>query len=107
VAVRANPPLPAALAGVVGEFGRHLRDERDRSPHTVRAYVGDVTSLLEHAHRAGITDVTDLDLRLVRSWLARLQTQGRARNTLARRAAAARTFTAWVHRQGKGPDSAV
>jgi len=105
--VRAKPQLPAALAEAVGEFERHLRHERDRSPHTVRAYVGDVTSLLEHAHRAGIADVADLDLRLVRSWLARLQTQGRARNTLARRAAAARTFTGWLHRQGRGPDSAA
>jgi len=34
---RAKTPLPPALAEAVGEFERHLRDERDRSPHTVRA----------------------------------------------------------------------
>src|SRR5204862_2347958 len=35
-----------------------------------------------------------------RSWLARLRTTGAARTTLARRAAAARTFTAWARRGG-------
>jgi integrase/recombinase XerC len=42
----------------------------------------------------------ELDLTMLRSWLARLRTIGAARTTLARRAAAARTFTAWAHREG-------
>ncbi len=37
---------------------------------------------------------------MLRSWLARLRSTGAARTTLARRAAAARTFTAWAHRAG-------
>lgn len=41
-----------------------------------------------------------LDLALMRSWLAGLLAAGVSRNTLARRAAAARTFTAWASRQG-------
>jgi integrase/recombinase XerC len=36
----------------------------------------------------------------LRSWLARQRSQGRARATLARRASAARTFTAWANREG-------
>lgn len=41
-----------------------------------------------------------LDLGLMRGWLAALLGAGASRNTLARRAAAARTFTAWAFRQG-------
>jgi integrase/recombinase XerC len=81
-------------------FARHLASERGRSAHTVRAYVGDVVSLLDHAARMGCAAPDDLDLSVLRSWLARLRTTGAARSTLARRAAAARTFTAWAHRDG-------
>src|SRR5690606_31787846 len=36
----------------------------------------------------------------LRSWLAKLRTLGAARSSLARRAAAARTFCGWAHRTG-------
>jgi integrase/recombinase XerC len=67
----------------------------------VRAYRGDVLTLLEHARRMGRAGVEDLDLGVLRSWLAGQATRGMARATLARRAAAARAFTAWAHRQGR------
>jgi integrase/recombinase XerC len=49
------------------------------------------------------TAIEDIDLAVLRSWLARLRTTGSARTSLARRAAAARTFTAWAHREGLLP----
>ncbi|WP_168929765.1 tyrosine recombinase XerC [Nocardioides sp. GY 10127] len=82
-------------------YERHLVAERDLSPHTVRAYSGDVASLLEHATRSGVVEPGGLDLRLLRSWLALQQTRGGARTTLARRATAARVFTAWLARSGR------
>jgi integrase/recombinase XerC len=66
----------------------------------VRAYRGDVTTLLDHAHRMGVDTPSALDLRTLRSWLAGQASRGRAKTTLARRAAAARTFTAWATREG-------
>jgi integrase/recombinase XerC len=105
--VSAPPPtdtgpreLPEALARVLGAYERHLTSERDLTAHTVRAYVGDVTGLLEHATRLGLADVGELDLRALRSWLAKQQTLGLSRTTLARRATAARVFTAWLHKTG-------
>lgn len=95
--------LPEDLARLLGDYERHLRAERDLAPHTVRAYLGDVAGLLEHAHRMGLGGIADLDLRMLRSWLARQQTTGRARTTLARRATAARVFTAWLAREGRTP----
>jgi integrase/recombinase XerC len=93
--------LPEPMAGVLGEYERHLSAERDLTAHTVRAYVGDVGGLLEHAARLGHTDAATLDLRTLRSWLAKQQTLGKSRTTIARRATAARVFTAWLARTGR------
>ncbi|MDN4172859.1 tyrosine recombinase XerC [Nocardioides sp. SOB77] len=94
------------MARVLGDYERHLVAERDLTPHTVRAYTADVAGLLEHASRLGLTDVADLDLRSLRSWLAKQQTTGRSRTTLARRATAARVFTAWLLRTGRASTDA-
>ena len=96
-----GPQLPVAMAAALIDFEHHLRSECDRSPHTVRAYSRDVASLLEHAARMGRADLSGLDLAVLRSWLARQQTSGRARTTLARRATAARVFTSWAYRGGR------
>lgn len=87
--------LSEAQAATVDEYERHLGLERGLSAHTVRAYVGDVVSLL------GFAGDRELDLAVLRGWLAALRAGGASRTTLARRSAAARTFTAWAHRVGK------
>src|ERR1700678_2051699 len=92
--------LPAALSAALAAFSRHLAAERALSRHTVRAYNGDVQSLLEYAHSSGIADPGALDLTTLRGWLADQHQAGAARATLARRGAAARAFTAFAHRQG-------
>jgi integrase/recombinase XerC len=88
---------------VLADYERHLVSERDLAPHTVRAYLGDVAGLLEHAERMGRSGVDELDLRTLRSWLAQQQVTGRSRTTLARRATAVRVFTAWLTRTGRIP----
>lgn len=93
--------LPEQMAQVLGEYERHLRRERDLTDHTVRAYVGDIASLLDHCARLGHTDVGSVDLRALRSWLAKQQSMGKARTSLARRATAARVFTAWLARTAR------
>ncbi len=98
VAVRAA--LPEALAQALEDYEQHLHLEANRSAHTVRAYVGDAVGLLDHLHRLGGTGVADLELAVLRGWLAIQRQRGVARSTLARRAAAMRTFTAWAHRTG-------
>ena len=95
-----TPALPPDLAEALTAFSRHLALELSRSPHTVRAYTGDVRSLLDHAARCGATAPADLDLELLRSWLARSRSSGVARSTLARRGSSARAFTAWAARGG-------
>lgn len=99
----AHEALPAAMREAVDDFAAHLAGVRNRSAHTVRAYVADLVSLLDHASRMGCAQPADLDLTVLRSWLAKQRTTGAARSSLARRAAAARTFSAWAHRSGLLP----
>ncbi|HEV7908481.1 MAG TPA: tyrosine recombinase XerC [Pseudonocardiaceae bacterium] len=105
--VRLRARLSAAVAEVLAAYERHLRSERDLSAHTVRAYLGDVVALLGHVAGAGEAEGGSLDVELrsidlaaLRSWLATQHAAGASRTTLARRAAAARTFTAWAWRNG-------
>ena len=93
-------PLPARLGAALEQFRHHVEAERGLSRHTVRAYLGDVTSLLEHAAAAGATAPPDLDIGTLRAWLAGQHGSGHSRATLARRAAAVRTFTAFAHARG-------
>lgn len=93
--------LPEPMAHVLADYERHLTSERNLAPHTVRAYLGDLSGLLHHAARLGCTHAGELDLRVLRSWLAKQQTMGRSRTTIARRATAARVFTAWLARTGR------
>lgn len=95
--------LPADLAHALEEYRRHLSFERNLSTATVAGYTSDVAGLLDHLVRLrpGVDlAAADLDLPALRSWLARLSATGAARTSLARRAAAARSFTAWSLRAG-------
>lgn len=92
--------LPAALGSALADFCRHLDAERALSRHTIRAYHGDIQSLLEYAWRNGVAEPNALDLTTLRGWLASQHRAGAARATLARRGAAARAFTSFAHRQG-------
>lgn len=97
---------PAAVAQVVltddaavGAFGVHLRAARGLSEHTVRAYVGDVRHVLAFARRRGVA-WTDVDLGVLRGWLATMVAGNLSRATIARRGAAVRSFYAWAAHEG-------
>jgi len=82
----------------VAEFATHLAGERGFSANTVRSYSSDLASLTSFAESRGVVDAAGLDLDLLRDWLWQSSTDGLAKSTLARRAAAARAFTAWLAR---------
>jgi integrase/recombinase XerC len=93
-------PPPPVFAALLAEYERHLTVERGLSEHTTRAYLGDVSDLLGYGVTTGLAELAEFEVGVVRAWLARQHTQGRARATLARRTAAVRTFTAYAYRRG-------
>lgn len=94
----------ASQDALLEAYGAFLVAQRGMSPHTVRAYLADAASLLaaleDARHPEAVTDLERLDLAALRAWLAGQAREGKARATLARRAAGARAFTAWAHRAG-------
>jgi len=90
----------AAPIDPVNAFARYLGAERGLSEHTRRAYVGDLHNLMAYEHDRGVSDLFDVRLSDLRSWLAVQSENGAARSTLARRAASARAFLRWATRTG-------
>lgn len=88
---------------LVGLFAEHLRLERGRSEHTVRAYRREAASLLEHLRGVERIELAELDIAALRSWLAARSETGAGASTLARSAAAARTFITWLAATGRIP----
>ncbi|PJI94428.1 tyrosine recombinase XerC [Luteimicrobium subarcticum] len=89
-------PFDVAL----GRFTEQLALVRGLSPHTVRAYHDDVRALGDFARRRGAPRPQDVDLDLLRAWLAWQASRGLSRATLARRGASVREFYAWALRDG-------
>lgn len=97
----AETELPPELEALLSSYLRHLRGQRNLAEHTVRAYRTDLLNLFTHLGRLGIDSLDSVDLRALRSWLAKQHTLGQARTTLQRRAAAARVFFAWARETGQ------
>lgn len=92
----------------VEDFLRHLADERQLSPNTLKAYrrdLGQLASFLgDYLGRDGWSwsdpDVDRLALRAFLGWLSR---EGLAKRTVARKLAAARTFFSFLHLEERIP----
>lgn len=84
------------FAAAADAFAAHLIQVRRLSPATVRAYRSDLRDLGE---TAGEVSLDAVDLEVLRDWLWKATQRGDARATIARRAAAARSFLSWAKEQ--------
>jgi site-specific recombinase XerD len=75
------------------------------SPHTREAYERDVRQFVDWAERGGCRNPSKLDHATLRRYLAYLGTQRLARRTIARKAAALRSFLRYLKRHGVVGDS--
>lgn len=85
-----------AFTSLIDEFIDFLHSEKDRSPNTLRTYRVDITSLLEYAESKNLKDIADLNLPLIRSWIAVQSSNGAAPASLARRTSSVRVFSKWL-----------
>ena len=81
-------------------YSEHLRNERNLSENSIRAYLADLESMLAHVNQMGVTEFSTLQLDHLRSWLANLQIKGAARSSITRRVVSVRAFTFWGAKHG-------
>ncbi|MGA7696284.1 MAG: tyrosine recombinase XerC [Candidatus Sulfotelmatobacter sp.] len=80
----------------VADFIRHLR-ERNASPHTVKAYVHDLSLFSLYAGSRGWKQIDHI---AVRGFLSQLYGQGLSKTSVARALAAVRSLFRWLAREG-------
>jgi len=91
---------PAAEAWVE-RFLAHLRLERRLSPHTGSNYARDLEALAIYCDTQGVSDWSSLDNFHVRSFAAREHRNGLGPRSVQRRLSAARSFFAFLLREGE------
>jgi integrase/recombinase XerC len=84
------------VAKAVDDFLRHLR-ERNASPHTVKAYSGDLRLFAAYA---GSRAWKQIDHIAVRGFLSQLYEKGLSKTSVARALAAVRSLYRWLAREG-------
>ncbi|WP_430645415.1 tyrosine recombinase XerC [Agromyces sp. GXS1127] len=94
---------PVRIRAAADGYLEHVRLERGYSEHTAAAYGSDLADLARFAESRTASGVDDLELDLLRDWLWEGTERGLARATVARRAASARGFCAWLERTGALP----
>jgi integrase/recombinase XerC len=95
------------LTRMIDAFATHLEAERGFSANTVKSYRSDLAQLVDYAIDRGADAPEDIDLELLRDWLWTGSQAGLAKSTLARRAAAARSLSAWLARTHETPTNAA
>ena len=90
------------MAVVVGDQWRieQFTSSLPLAASTVSVYRRDVERFTQWAARGSVTDPTQVDLGLLRRYLAHLRTRGLAGRTMARTAASLRRYFGWAERTG-------
>jgi integrase/recombinase XerC len=85
----------------VEEFLRHLRGERNLSPHTVRAYQADLLRFADFLGGASTLVERPPDVAALRRYLGELHAAGYEKSSIARMLACLRTFYDYYLRIGR------
>ncbi|MEM7262289.1 MAG: site-specific integrase, partial [Planctomycetota bacterium] len=82
------------------DFIRHLRDERNLSPQTIRAYTTDLEQLREFFQVKSLDELAQIDTQQVRRFLAFLDDEGYSKTTVVRKLASVRSYFRYLQREG-------
>lgn len=80
----------------VADFLRHLR-EKNASPHTIKAYTGDLENFEKYAGSRGWKQIDHI---AIRGFLSQLYEKGLSKSSVARSLAAVRSLYRWLAQEG-------
>ena len=85
--------------GDIDSFVSYLKSNRGLSANTLKAYRADLTACLHLFELRGVTDLNEITLDDLRSWMA-VESRDHARSSMARKTVAVRGFFAWAYEHG-------
>ncbi len=93
------------LADALVNWTRWLKVEKNVSPHTLRAYSGDVARFVSflcdhHARPPALKDLADTNLRDFRAWMSRQAIDGASAASRARALSGIKNLYQWMDREG-------
>lgn len=88
----ATPHVPPWAAATLDEFLIAHVQSRGLSAHTRDAYRRDISAFFDFCARLGLTSIGSIDRRIVRRWVANLDTRGFARTSISRKVSSVRTM---------------
>src|SRR5256885_3428598 len=94
--VKSNMTNTTIVTKAVADFLRHLR-ERNSSPHTIKAYSGDLANFAAYAGSRGWKSIDHI---AIRGFLSQLYEKGLGKTSVARSLAAVRSLYRWLAREG-------
>ena len=94
------PDPPEWASERLEDYLGRCRTQRGMSGHTIDAYRRDLAQFFDFCSRAGLGSVIEADRRVIRRWLANLDTRGYARTSVARKSSAVRAFYEDLLRRG-------
>ncbi len=97
---RSQSAIPDSIAAHVERFLAELAAGRGVSPHTLRAYRGDLKELQVFLATSAIADLQAVGPRVLRAYLMELDERGLARTSVQRKLSAARSFFQSLVEQG-------
>src|SRR5262244_4287651 len=90
----------------IDDFIKHLKYERNSSPHTLRNYESDLVQFYDHiappddnGDRRAV-DIRDLDHLTIREYMATLYDNKKKKSSIHRKVASLRTFFRYLCREG-------
>src|SRR5215467_15982864 len=91
-----KPKSITPVARAIDDFLRHLR-EKNSSPHTIKAYTGDLANFAAYAGSRGWKQIDHITIR---GFLSQLFEKGLSKTSVARSLAAVRSLYRWLAQEG-------
>ncbi|HPQ50060.1 MAG: tyrosine recombinase XerC [Alphaproteobacteria bacterium] len=93
------------LSDQIGKWMTWLKVEKNMSPHTLRAYISDISQFIEflYQHREeqiSLSSLSSTNLTDFRSWLSRKSMDGLAASSRARSLSGVKNFLKWLDKNG-------